>query len=153
NSMWPFLREGDMVVVEHIQSHKLQNGDLLVVKRNANFITHRLVDKRDSVLVTKGDNRFGFDAPVVQSEILGKVIAIERGAEHIVMQKVVVCRVLGKLSWLEGVTHRLGKRVRHVNAGKWIAASLRAVGFSFRILLRGLVFLSTKVARPTKRGQ
>lgn len=77
-SMLPILKPGDKIVVEKVGVESLEIGDVLVVLRKGEFITHRLVGWGSKECYTKGDNARHFDPPVQFERILGKVIAIER---------------------------------------------------------------------------
>jgi hypothetical protein len=63
DSMRPLLRVGDGVVVQPIDPHALQPGDVIVVRRGGDWITHRLVTVDERGWHTHGDNtRYGDEA-------------------------------------------------------------------------------------------
>ena len=83
DSMRPLLRVGDGVVVQPIDPHALQPGEVIVVQRGGDWITHRLVAVDKHGWHTHGDNtRYG-DEAASTSQIMGRVIAIERNGETI----------------------------------------------------------------------
>jgi hypothetical protein len=83
DSMWPLLRVGDGVVVQPIDPHALQPGDVIVVQRSGGWITHRLVTVDERGWHTHGDNtRYG-DEAASAAQIVGRVIAIERNGQTI----------------------------------------------------------------------
>jgi signal peptidase I len=83
DSMRPLLRVGDSVVVQPIDPHALQPGDVIVVQRGGDWITHRLVTVDERGWHTHGDNtRFGDDVAST-AQIVGRVIAIERNGQTI----------------------------------------------------------------------
>ena len=43
NSMLPFLRKDDSILVTHVKPETLMIGDIVVIQRGGLFITHRLV--------------------------------------------------------------------------------------------------------------
>lgn len=78
SSMAPLLQAGDVVQVEPTQPERLALGDLVVVRRERDFVTHRLVDKSSQAWVTKGDNCAYLDPAFEISAVVGRVIVIER---------------------------------------------------------------------------
>jgi signal peptidase I len=79
DSMRPLLRAGDAVAVQPIDPHALQPGEVIVVQRGGEWITHRLVAVDARGWHTHGDNTRYTDAVVSADHIVGRVIAIERG--------------------------------------------------------------------------
>ncbi len=86
-SMWPLLRAGDEVMVQPIDPRALRPGEVLVVQRGGEWITHRLVTVDERGWHTHGDNTRYRDEPVSAAEIVGRVIAIERGTQTIDLQQ------------------------------------------------------------------
>jgi len=83
DSMRPLLRVGDGVVVQPVDPLALQPGDVIVVQRGGEWITHRLVAVDERGWHTHGDNtRYG-DEAASAAQIMGRVIAIERNGQTI----------------------------------------------------------------------
>jgi hypothetical protein len=61
----------------------LRLGDILLVRRPGDFLAHRLISRRGEAWYTKGDRLRSLDAPAAAAQILGRVVAIERGARVI----------------------------------------------------------------------
>jgi len=82
DSMEPFIRIGDQVVIESVKSTKLKPGDIILYFNGSRFCTHRLVyvikESNITKFVTKGDRLFGFDIPFNKEKYLGSVIKIQR---------------------------------------------------------------------------
>ena len=87
DSMRPLLRAGDVVVVQPIEPRALQPGAVLVVQRGGEWITHRLVAVDERGWHTHGDNTRYADEAASAAEIVGRVIAIERGDQMIDLQQ------------------------------------------------------------------
>ena len=79
-SMFPFLKTGDITIVEMIVTDNYDSGDMIVFENNHSLITHRLVIKGEKHWVTKGDNTLNPDPPLEINRILGIVSAIQRGS-------------------------------------------------------------------------
>ena len=86
DSMRPLLRAGDVVVVQPIEPRALQPGAVIVVQRGGEWITHRLVAIDEHGWHTHGDNTRYADEAASADEIVGRVIAIERGDQTIDLQ-------------------------------------------------------------------
>jgi signal peptidase I len=114
--MIPFLMLGDKVIVQKIQPESLKIGDLIVISRKNEFITHRLVRKGNRLWVTKGDHYHHFDPPVPKQAILGKVIVIDRKGQMINLQTNFwkgVNRFLGWENWIQGLIYRYLRAVKN----------------------------------------
>ncbi len=82
NSMTPFIRNGDIILVEPKEANKLRIGDIVFYHHaRGGHVAHRLISKRGNdgslVLTTRGDNLRHPDAPVFSGQVLGRVIRIE----------------------------------------------------------------------------
>ena len=78
-SMLPLIPPNSVIEIVKCPEAELKIGDILLVKRNASFILHRLCEircKNGFFFITKGDNVNRRDAPVEGRMILGKVIAV-----------------------------------------------------------------------------
>ena len=78
-SMWPVLKEGDLVFIKGVQEQsELQIGDIIVYRAGTTggFTIHRIVAMKDSSITTKGDANFGEDAPVTFKDVVGKTVTI-----------------------------------------------------------------------------
>lgn len=83
DSMWPLLRAGDAVIVQPIQAATIRVGDVLVARRGAELITHRLIASEGEQWLLRGDNATFADTPVSRAACLGRVIAIENSLRQI----------------------------------------------------------------------
>jgi len=78
DSMVPLMDIDDIVLVEHAPLRGYRRGDIVVIFRTGEFITHRLVRLRKDQWYTKGDRFHFLDEPITPDEVVGKVIAIEQ---------------------------------------------------------------------------
>jgi len=76
-----------VVVVQPIEPRILRPGDVIVVQRGGEWITHRLVMIDEHGWHTHGDNTRYADEAASAAEIVGRVIAIERGGQAIDLQQ------------------------------------------------------------------
>ena len=102
-SMLPAVWPGDVLCVRRDDALDALPGDIVLFSRQGRLVAHRVVEVRSQetgvrsqeqspttnhpsprlTLVTRGDSLARNDAPVPSREILGRVIAIERGSRHL----------------------------------------------------------------------
>lgn len=79
-SMWPALKQGDMVFIQGIKSKdEIKIGDIIVYKNESlnagpSFTIHRVVKINEDTIVTKGDANDVQDDPVGWQEVIGKAV-------------------------------------------------------------------------------
>jgi len=78
NSMWPFLKNGDIAIVKYVDFKEVHPGDIVFTYVGSNILCHRVFDKRGDSIVTKADTFIGFDPPVRKDDLIGKVTAKEK---------------------------------------------------------------------------
>jgi hypothetical protein len=78
-SMRPLIRGGDVLLVAPAST--VAQGDVAVVARDGRLVAHRVVVA--SPLRMEGDALDGADLPTRDQELLGRVVAIRRGAREI----------------------------------------------------------------------
>lgn len=79
-SMWPELKKGDLVFVKAVASEKdLAIGDIIVFKNPKGFTIHRIIEKTDTAIKTKGDANNVSDAPIQFSDVVGKALEYSSG--------------------------------------------------------------------------
>jgi signal peptidase I len=86
NSMLPFLKPADLIILSHFKIEFLKNGDLIVFKQNEcpyKEILHRVVFKaRDnSFVLAKGDNG-AYIQRVFSKDLVGKVEVVKRNGKN-----------------------------------------------------------------------
>jgi hypothetical protein len=86
--MLPAIQEGDRVLVAHGFTD-VRQGDVVVFRRGGRLVAHRVlrIDRRqpEPVFITKGDNIRRLDPPVNGSEIVGRVLMVERGGRQMAL--------------------------------------------------------------------
>lgn len=79
-SMWPFIRQGEKLVIKKAPVDDLRSGDIILYRANNQLACHRLVKKirtKDGYLLyARGDNSNSPSELVTESMFLGKVIGI-----------------------------------------------------------------------------
>lgn len=134
DSMAPLIEQGDTVLVRSVHPRDLRRGDLLLVERDGSFLVHRLVAAGAHDVQTKGDNVSHADPAVALQEVLGRVVAVERGGRRIELEEgrwPLVNRSLGLLGWYEVRLFAAGRKIKR-----------RLVGARSGRLTRGLASLA-----------
>lgn len=74
-SMSPEIQKGDLILVKLDTDYK--KGDIISYKsKDGVFVTHRIIEIKDGVYITKGDSNNTIDTPVKKDMIAGKVVKI-----------------------------------------------------------------------------
>ena len=83
--MFPFIRSGDWldVAVGDGDVTDIACGDVILCKRDELLHVHRVIGMRDGCPVTKGDWSFGSDGRIEREDVLGRVVAVQRGARSV----------------------------------------------------------------------
>lgn len=102
-SMRPFVYSGDEVIIKPASSNELSAGNIIAYRRknnDNNIICHRLLEKRNSILIVKGDAFIQCHEKIHPNLLLGKVIAIERGAKIINLETNFQKKLGSKIAWI-----------------------------------------------------
>ena len=76
-SMWPILKQGDLVLIKGVSSKDdIQIDDIIVYKNPKGFTIHRVINLKESSLVTKGDANNAADKPIKYEEVIGKALTV-----------------------------------------------------------------------------
>lgn len=73
-SMWPVLKTGDLVFMRGISGNEAQVGQIIVYQNERGFTIHRLIEKKDGKLITKGDANSISDSPISPDEVVGRAV-------------------------------------------------------------------------------
>lgn len=85
-SMWPFLKDGEKVIVKRTSIRDLKIGDIILYQADDKTICHRLIRKAvqgEILFYVRADNSTQIE-PVTQDMFLGKVTAIIKNNREII---------------------------------------------------------------------
>lgn len=86
-SMFPFLQNGDIALIQKLAVKELKVGNVIVFKQADKWIAHRLLKTKIMqgrlIFLTKGDAAVHADTPFTEEHYAGKIIAIFRNGEKI----------------------------------------------------------------------
>jgi signal peptidase I len=77
-SMLPFLKDGDELIVEPVDWNGIRAGDIVTCRDSDKFPTYRVLKKIDDTLLLKADNWLE-PFHVRREDVLGKVVKRQRG--------------------------------------------------------------------------
>lgn len=86
-SMFPVVRPGDVLIVDHTGRSGVVSGDIVLFTRDQRLFAHRVVANRGSGILTRGDAMPAPDPPVAESELLGRVSSIVRDGKRILPRR------------------------------------------------------------------
>lgn len=82
-SMWPSIRSGDIIKVSP-DTDDITVGDIILYRSRENTaVVHRVVKRDSRNILTRGDSSLDLDMPIINEQVLGKVVEIEKRGLHI----------------------------------------------------------------------
>jgi signal peptidase I len=86
-SMVPSILPGDLISIQRAGLREISPGEVVVFIQNGRLLVHRVVSSGSSFdtpwLITRGDRLCHNDPPVFSSELLGRVVSVERGNQQV----------------------------------------------------------------------
>ena len=87
-SMKPTIKDGEVIIIEPVEPAKIERGDIIFYRAKRGVIAHRVMaiartDGGQPTFILRGDSAVTDDPPVASSNILGRVIAVERRGRNI----------------------------------------------------------------------
>jgi signal peptidase I len=86
-SMSPFIKDGDVITVSPQTNNSIRSGDVVafIRPRMKTLVIHRVVEKRGEYFHIKGDNTLDSDELIPATNILGRVIRVERNGKEVLL--------------------------------------------------------------------
>lgn len=124
-SMFPTIKPGQAILIEHSVGEDLQIDDVIAFTCNEEIIVHRITELHKETFITKGDNNQTADSPCSYGALLGKVMHLnEVPRPHSQMRKALRCLILltilklrntRVMQWIwSRLLHSIKKRVKVV---------------------------------------
>ncbi|HEY9160066.1 MAG TPA: GNAT family N-acetyltransferase [Desulfomonilia bacterium] len=84
-SMYPFIRDGDVLTISPVNGRKLSPGDVVafVKPETGRLAVHRVISRARSGFLIRGDNCSQTDGTIMPENILGYVTKIERYGRNV----------------------------------------------------------------------
>jgi len=120
-SMYPFIRNNDIVTLAPLADRCPRTGDIVafIHPGTRKLVVHRIIHPRDTDFIIKGDNADEPDGLIPRENIFGTVIRIERAGRNVAGGLGYWRRVIALLSryvflrrivWMIGLPRRVGGR-------------------------------------------
>jgi hypothetical protein len=77
HSMWPFLKDKQVVMVSAVDIEKISIGDIVLGYIAGNVVCHRVFRRKFGLIQTKADALPKLDPLIGEDELIGKVVAKE----------------------------------------------------------------------------
>jgi hypothetical protein len=126
-SMWPFIRDGDWALVQAVGAASIRRGDVVLVHTGSGrLLVHRAVwvgrEGSELILRTQGDSLAHADPLIHATQVLGRVVAVERGGRRLRLDRTPL-RLAG-LAWirLSTLRRRLGQGLKRWARGPSLEA-------------------------------
>lgn len=97
NSMFPFLVEGDEVLLEKVGAKVIKIGDIVLAKWREGYVLHRVVRLVGGTIWLAGDNNLAQVEKVTNKQLIAVLVAAFRG-HHALDVQVAKSRYFG-LAW------------------------------------------------------
>lgn len=120
SSMYPAVRDGDVVTVAPLADDGPRTGDVVAFVHAATggVRLHRVVGTAAGRYLVKGDNALASDGALDREALLGLVVGVERGGRALRLAAPLLAAATARLSRCPGFT-RLVRRVRRaIGAGE-----------------------------------
>ena len=84
-SMWPFIKNGDVITINPLSGGPLGVGDVAIFLclDTGKAMVHRVVGKQGDSFLMKGDNSPSPDGLIPKKDILGRISKVERNGADV----------------------------------------------------------------------
>ena len=80
SSMWPFLRNGDIIEISSIGNLPVRPGEIVLAIHRERYLLHRVIQINMRGIFIAGDAQSYFQGPIAPDMVLGRVVALQRGS-------------------------------------------------------------------------
>ena len=148
-SMYPLLKDRDVVEIAPIDINELRIGDVVFFRSGKRLLAHRIVgfvaDEQGIRLRVRGDSYRQEDPPVAETDLIGRVEAVERNGcrgPHVIPLDKGSAKWLGRLVAQSGFVHGC---VRWGGRGMWRVGGLARRLLAMGRVTRALIFVAVSV--------
>jgi hypothetical protein len=82
SSMLPSVQPGDVLTIRRCVMSEVESGAIVLFTRDGRLFAHRVVARRNTHLVTRGDTLEWQDPPVRPDQLLGRVVTLTRNGRR-----------------------------------------------------------------------
>ncbi len=120
-SMYPYLKKGDVVIIESADINNLDTGDIIVFSSSKNLVAHRLIKKVRTAgtlqIKCKGDFCRKYDPEVSEGDFVGRVTSYERNSKAVNLNtpyRKKIDYILAVISACTATLFTFAKKVRNI---------------------------------------
>ena len=132
SSMHPFIKSGDIIVIEPRNGNSVITGDIIFYRRpDGSPTAHRLLRikgrKGNISLITKGDAMKYSDPPVTGAQVMGRVMLIEGRGRELRLEGWPECFFSRLTAWFARGRYPNQRRiVKYIDRFVWVCLGRRA---------------------------
>ena len=88
-SMQPTIEDGELITVAPMASARIKRGDILLYQNERGVFAHRVVGRVGDCphFLLRGDAAVSCDPPVLRDQIIGRVVAVQRGGRSLALDR------------------------------------------------------------------
>ena len=115
SSMEPLIKNGDIIFFKRNKLREIKDNDIIVAKKGPIYLTHRVVYKTNSYVITKGDANKIPDGRIYKKQIVGKIYQIQRKGITYPLNALYVIQNLAYLKTIEYIKANFDqKKIDHL---------------------------------------
>jgi len=92
DSMSPFIKARDIIVIRPVTPKELRLGDIVVFDKEGRLFSHRLIRKyfkaNRHIFITKSDRTFVADMPFTDKKLMGKVSRVQKSVKTLNLESI-----------------------------------------------------------------
>lgn len=108
--MAPIFVNNDILYYKKVAFRRIKTNDIIIVKKDRKYVTHRVIYIGDSYLVTKGDNNLHTDGKIYPDDIIGRVYRIKRKNNYFAPQDLYSTQSLFYFNEVNAITRVLRRQ-------------------------------------------
>ncbi len=92
-SMKPTIKDGEIIIIEPVNAENINRGDIILCRMERGVIAHRVMaieheGSKQPRFILRGDSATSDDQAIAASDILGRVVGVERGGRAVNLSSV-----------------------------------------------------------------
>lgn len=154
-SMYPFLKEGDLIGYIPVESPDINIGDVLLCRNplSAGLLSHRVIRKKGKKIYLKGDNELSRPLPVEISAVEGKIVLLRRNGRNLSLKTILhrlFSRIIALFSSINLTPGNLRERFILQIYDRFLANFLKAKCFELIVPVRYRYFKFCEPGTPAR---
>lgn len=110
NSMAPIFVNNDILYYKRVAFRNIKTNDIVIVAKNHQYFTHRVIYTSEKYIVTKGDNNIHTDGKIYPRQVVGRVYRIKRKSDYFAPKDLYRTQSLFYFNEINGITKKLSSQ-------------------------------------------